>query len=111
MYKDNKTDRPACWDWEIPLGVYDLSARARTCKDLSTVLNIWQPGCAICSAVLCDILDHDHETGFIRGLLCVSCNNAEARSNKLLIVNYRHMHPAFLLGVEVSWTPPSGTNR
>jgi hypothetical protein len=31
-------------------------------------------GCAICGSLFDEVIDHDHITGKIRGLLCRSCN-------------------------------------
>ena len=45
--------------------------------------------CAVCGAVVVLIVDHDHETGLIRGLLCRSCNIREGQmASGLLDVVY-----------------------
>lgn len=104
-YKDNKTDRPVCWDWEIPDEVWYLSARAKTSKDFKSLLSLWGKGCAICGAFEDTDLDHDHATNLVRGMLCHSCNIAEGHKNTPLLDNYRHINPAFILGVEIQYVP------
>ncbi len=36
--------------------------------------------CALCPATGRLVIDHDHETGLVRGLLCCSCNNREGQA-------------------------------
>ena len=51
-----------------------------TPEDYDRMLEAQGGGCAICGRPPRDDIalhvDHDHETGFIRGLLCFPCNNA-----------------------------------
>jgi hypothetical protein len=104
-YSSWKSDRPACWDWPVSESVYYLAAKARYCKNIEAVFSVWQPGCAICEALDAVDLDHDHSTNFVRGLLCHSCNIAEGKKNSALLANYRHINPAFILGVEIQYSP------
>lgn len=48
-----------------------------TSDDYKRMLDVQHGACAICGRVPSYRLhvDHDHETGAIRGLLCVRCNN------------------------------------
>jgi hypothetical protein len=55
------------------------------------------PSAATCRAVW----SATTTTGLIRGLLCSSCNSAEARTASLLFDNYRRQPPAAILAVEV----------
>lgn len=45
-------------------------------EDFDVILKKQKNRCAICQLESTDVLrvDHDHETGIIRGLLCHSCN-------------------------------------
>lgn len=62
-------------------------------------------GCAICQATIGEVkrnrrlfVDHDHQTGEVRGLLCGRCNTAIA---------YLRDHPQYahaLLGYLMRWT-------
>ncbi|MFN8036229.1 MAG: endonuclease domain-containing protein [Acidimicrobiia bacterium] len=48
-------------------------------EDFDRLLENQRGACAICHASPDDIqfhVDHDHETGEVRGLLCMRCNNA-----------------------------------
>lgn len=50
-----------------------------TQADYEAILAMQGGGCAICGKAPGKIslhVDHDHETGEVRGLLCVGCNNA-----------------------------------
>lgn len=55
-----------------------------TPEEYESMLHDQQEGCAICGAQQEDIgkrllVDHDHETGKVRGLLCPSCNHGLGR--------------------------------
>lgn len=65
----------------------------------------WHAGrCAVCGSGPSLVLDHDHGTGYVRGLLCVACNGAEGRSSASVYAQYRHIHPAYLLDIWVKWS-------
>jgi hypothetical protein len=63
--------------------------------------------CALCPATTRLSVDHDHDTGFARGLLCQSCNCREGRGRGYAdIVAYRADPPAgplFLLWDLPDW--------
>lgn len=50
------------------------------------------------------VLDHCHRTGQVRGKLCRGCNTREGVSSGLLIVRYRRLHPAAILGYYEPYT-------
>lgn len=52
--------------------------------------------CAICAGMEGRdlVVDHDHETGYIRGLLCRSCNTWEGVGYAPELLSYRLNHPA-----------------
>lgn len=63
--------------------------------------------CAICGDWPHTVIDHDHETGLVRGLLCVRCNRWEGlpgRRDHPVFTRYRKYPPAFLLQVEIRYT-------
>lgn len=93
---------PECWSWPIPddpprteQGMYD-----------------WQDGrCATCGARGGLVIDHDHDTGLIRGLLCRSCNIVEGHSDGPLWQAYRRQNPATMLGLSELYVDPiTGTS-
>lgn len=62
---------------------------------------------------LCDIdlklvvpcLDHDHETGFIRGVLCGNCNGIEGKIHNLVRRAKRQKSKQiYLLNINAYWT-------
>jgi Recombination endonuclease VII len=93
---------PSCHVWQVPSGPVPphLSATA--------ALRRWQAGaCAICSVRRQRLLvDHDHGTGLVRGLLCTSCNTAEGLQSAPSFVAYRERPPALMLGVEEQYGSP-----
>lgn len=93
---------PACWTWEVSLG--DLQAAQKVTQATAYyVLLEWQRGrCAVCAGTGDLVLDHDHRTRLVRGLLCVSCNNAEARHDSPVFANYRHVPPTMILDMCVT---------
>lgn len=96
--------RPACWSWPVPLDVEQFDA------DPYEYLHVWQDRrCALCGhgrrgrTVLID--DHDHSTGWIRGLLCQQCNLREP-GGAPLYRRYRSWHPAKILDAWVRYYSP-----
>jgi Recombination endonuclease VII len=112
---------PACWAWPVTAADREQAQRAaapeserereRLCEEL---LVAWHAGrCAICGAFRGDpgrgrlVWDHDHGTGYVRGLLCGSCNITEAGSSRPEFVRYRARPPVVILGVSAFYAEPS----
>lgn len=77
------------------------------------VLQDWHEGrCAACGPASWKLqADHDHDTGYLRGLLCEGCNRSEPHGSggpDSLWTRYRLRPPAVLLGVQIYWAPPDG---
>jgi hypothetical protein len=87
---------PSCHAWQVPIG--DIPAHL----DATAALRRWQDGaCAMCSARPERLLvDHCHQSGLIRGLLCTSCNTAEGLQDAPAFIAYRERPPALMLGIE-----------
>jgi len=52
------------------------------------------------------VIDHDHDTDLVRGLLCGGCNTAEGRANNADEpgwVQYRSATPAMSIGLRVMY--------
>lgn len=111
---------PGCWLWGASLNwddiaVYyggptgDLLRRFEEREEgaLRIVFAAWHNNrCAVCGFP--DgrlVMDHDHDTGLIRGLLCRSCNGCEPH-NGGLFDKYRQKHPAQILGIELRYFDP-----
>lgn len=96
---------PACWSW----GAAAPEAEGDD-QDLRRAFQEWHAGrCAACGfpeARL--IVDHDHDTAMIRGLLCRSCNGREPHDDGLFR-RYRERPPARILGIHLRyWDPRHG---
>jgi Recombination endonuclease VII len=91
---------PVCWSWPVP--------RAPLAGDDEAALHGWHDRrCAVCGS---DdprlVIDHDHGTGLVRGLLCPPCNRKEGARYGGVFDRYRQRPPASILGVLVRyWNP------
>lgn len=85
-----------------------------TLQTYEDILRI-QGGCAICGAVICSLnpsnnlsIDHDHDTGRVRGILCGLCNTAlgSFQSSPILLaaaIAYLSPPIRFSLNTPVAW--------
>jgi Recombination endonuclease VII len=102
---------PACWSWPVLNSDRSAMHQAITGSDDALhqtfcaydVLWEWQQHrCALCRAATADmVMDHDHETGYIRGWLCRRCNTEEGVGWSERIGKYRKQNPASLFGIDV----------
>jgi Recombination endonuclease VII len=103
----NNLRTPACWTWAIEVSDFAAAHQAKSAHDAYLVLANWQMSlCAVCGLLsIEETLDHDHETGLVRGLLCHSCNTRENNSGKYyaVFINYRHLPPAKILDMQVRY--------
>ena len=122
--------RPACWRWRPPtddaitsltekmhlerlaaFGTEDraLQRRGPLEEEVAwTLMHRFQKGrCAVCAYrpryERLD-LDHDHESDFIRGFLCRSCNTQEGCGAGDVFVMYRQRHPAMICGLRARYS-------
>ena len=123
--------KPACWRWEPPAGgvIADLTeemrlkridvwgTEERALKKLGPLeedvrwrlMQQFQNGrCAVCAFGPRDgpdlVIDHDHESDFIRGFLCRSCNTLEGCGGHEVFDMYRERHPAMICGLRARYT-------
>lgn len=112
-------DDPACWSWkprdmsrwEEYRDRFPERARPTLSKEicLQGMMESWHEGrCAICGWYGHGRLDadHDHDTGWVRGLLCRSCNTREANTPGGIWEKYRQRNPASILGVQAMYVSP-----
>lgn len=103
---------PACWEWEVTDELRSAAARLgpRDFRDVCGLLDDWQDErCAICGRSTVrrgEVVDHDHVTALVRGLLCRSCNGQEGHSGEALFERYRERPPAVILGFKVTYYTP-----
>lgn len=129
-YREVDQMAPACWGWEVPIdpaprnpteefmadeilpGTLARLRDAMKDPDIAglAVIEEWQAGrCGICGIEARLVTDHDHSTGLVRGLLCSSCNTAEAFRTVGPYRRYRERPPAAILGVRTHyWIPFTG---
>jgi Recombination endonuclease VII len=93
----------ACLTW--PVHAADRPGSALSHADLLATLWTWQAGrCAICSIPATD-LDHDHDSGLVRGWLCGLCNKRGQHASHYAgaWADYERHNPAALLGIATVW--------
>lgn len=91
---------PACWSWPV------TDADRQLAVDEQWTAH-WQAGrCAVCGVTGDSrVVDHDHTTGWVRGILCTSCNGLEPGGGRLF-ERYRKHNPAKILGVWKRYSHP-----
>jgi len=116
---------PACWSWttaEPPVDGdlsedLDVGARARILAGRTfgvARIRRWQDGrCALCGHHESPrelVVDHDHVTALVRGLLCRGCNVQEGHytgeHGATVYTRYREKNPATILGIEERYVHP-----
>ncbi|MBF9071804.1 hypothetical protein I2501_27655 [Streptacidiphilus sp. NEAU-YB345] len=93
---------PACHFWPY------LRAVPLPDQDPVELLVEWQAGrCAACGHPHHQdvVVDHAHESGLVRGLLCAVCNNAEgiAPPRHPRWFRYRTLPPTVILGIQITY--------
>ena len=61
--------------------------------------------CAVCAGTDHLVVDHDHDTGLVRGLLCSGCNTSEGNKDRDSpeLCAYRSHPPTAQLGIEIRY--------
>lgn len=105
----------ACWSWPVTEDDRRRAAEARACDDPDqsrplawNLLADWQDDrCAVCKG-RSEVLDHDHETGLVRGWLCRFCNAEEGHGYIPggRYERYRVKNPASILGLTIRYYSP-----
>jgi len=102
-HRRRMAQRPAYLRWRIEPR-HLVMARSADEEDADRVLAKWQRGyCAMCGYRDHLQIDHDHDTGLIRGLLCVSCNKVEPNQAGGPWEVYRRRPPVALLGLRARY--------
>jgi hypothetical protein len=93
---------------------YGISA-----QDADAILAAQGGLCAICQVAPAAHVDHDHETGAVRALLCVNCNgglgqfkdNPEALHAAAYYVQFHRIRQEVAAGLDSAASAPEGANR
>lgn len=114
--KPDRSLPPACWAWKVPQVLAEDSrlqlARITPRLDEANAIGgsgaTWQfvrfheGRCAVCGRHPEQlVIDHDHWSGLVRGLLCYGCNSSEGKAHTTsqpAFAGYRRRHPAAILG-------------
>lgn len=89
-----------------PLVDLDIKAKSEMfyneqSHDMHVLEAFQQRRCAICGHKDNLQIDHCHESGFIRGLLCQPCNIGEGKSDHPTYIAYRRVYPTKVLGLKM----------
>jgi hypothetical protein len=112
---------PACWTWPVAEADHERAYQALTAATDRERERIdeerfvsWHAGrCALCGCLAGKpgrgrlVWDHDHDTGYVRGLLCGSCNTQEPHSTQPMFARYRARPAAAILGFSLFYAEPS----
>lgn len=99
-------DYPACWTWPFAAVRMHASTLRGNKEALWVLFRDWhQNRCAICGgSPAAELLrDHGHISGLIRGLLCRRCNVLEGKGQSPVVLAYRKLNSALLLGIELEY--------
>lgn len=102
MLRVMATQTPACWSWPVHVKP-SISLDER---DLHNLMTDWhRDRCAVCARPARTLrLDHDHDTGLVRGWLCTGCNLSEGHGGGLIMDRYREKHPTIMLGIRLPYS-------
>jgi hypothetical protein len=112
---------PVCWTWPVTAAEHEQAYQAAVAETkqerqflVEELIVAWHAGrCAACGAFRGRpsrgklVWDHDHGTGYVRGLLCGSCNSAEPHSASARFARYRIRPPVAILGISAFYAEPS----
>lgn len=98
---------PSCW-MQATTASHNVSSQRLqrydiTMADYATILVSQQFACDICQLADNLVIDHDHDSGDVRGLLCSRCNSALGLFGDLSIVVEKaaeYLHKGGTLGVK-----------
>lgn len=92
---------PACWAWQH----FSFARGLNSIESAIRALRAWHKGrCGICGEVpRLLVVDHDHNTALVRGLLCDDCNLQEgvARARGDAFARWRAVPSSAILGIAV----------
>ncbi|MFG2865450.1 endonuclease domain-containing protein [Streptomyces sioyaensis] len=95
--------QPACHQWKLPTSVDPKL------PSLGKLIAWQRTRCALCGvATATCVVDHDHTTGLVRGLLCSNCNTLEGVKGPAdePFAAYRRRPPTTIFGVRLPYCAP-----
>lgn len=100
---------PACWDWALDDAVGEAASSEDETDAWNAFVDWHDYRCAICGGrnpTNPRVIDHDHSTGLIRGMLCRGCNVREGQSGDPIFRRYRQRNSATMIGYRAEYFDP-----